>query len=105
MDFSPEDVEKIRYLAKTAAENNRKNPDQVTADEIIQAAEGKAQEAYKRDRTFYRHALYIIGGLVFATVIALVISVVIGKGGTEGLVAVASGGIGALAGLFVSGST
>jgi|GEM_PF-5570987 len=100
-DINQEDIKKFKELTATASRDLGKSETEITASEVIKAGEEKSQApVFTGDIIFYRRALWMLSFILFAAVVALTISVLIGKGGTEGLVAVASGGIGAMAGLF-----
>jgi hypothetical protein len=100
-NINQEDILKFRELTAAASHDLGKSEDEITASEVIKIGEEKSRApVFLGDIVFYRLALKSLFIVLIIAIAALTLSVYLGKGGTEGLVAVASGGIGAMAGLF-----
>jgi hypothetical protein len=90
----------IDDLAKT-------NPN-MTLAEAVPAATEKAKTstaAYQEDPTFYRYAIILLTVIVLAVVATATLLVGLGKAPSDGIVAIGSGAVGALIGLFSSQKT
>lgn len=98
--FSIDELSRFQSVTKEVSEELNKGEADVTVKEVIDHIEKKGTPAYQDDPVFYRYAVLFLGIAIVISIIALTFSIYRGNGGTEGLIAVASGGIGALAGLF-----
>ena len=72
------------------------------ADQQATKAANEATVAYKADPTFYRIAIILLTIIVLAVVLGSVFLLNNGKSPTDGVIAIGSGAVGALIGLFSS---
>jgi uncharacterized YccA/Bax inhibitor family protein len=74
----------------------------LTPDEVISNLDER-RPAYHSDPVFYRHVVYMLGGVLVLSLISLSVLAFFKISPPEGIVAIGSGALGVLAGVFVGG--
>ncbi|MES2038517.1 MAG: hypothetical protein V4495_11795 [Pseudomonadota bacterium] len=76
--------------------------DKVTAKEMIPTLSEGNRPAYESDRDFYRGVAVVLGIVVIGSLVGLIWLALVEKEAPQGIIALGSGALGALAGVFAS---
>jgi len=88
--------ESINKIAKESPETNVSDAVKTAEEE----AEVKAKFAYTQDKIFYRRLLYCLTIIIALVIIGSIFLTYSGKTMSDGIIAIGSGAVGALIGLF-----
>jgi hypothetical protein len=95
------------YTGKALGRLVRQNVTKRPMDELIAEAEKEgaieAEEAYQRDKAFYRIAVALLGIAGLAVITGSTYLFAIGEDPSDGLIAIGSAAIGGLVGIFNKG--
>lgn len=98
----PVTLEELQGATVDIAKNKGIAPDQVVAFDVINRLKELQPPVYTGDKVFYRLALVFLGIVTIIAVISLAYTGIATSKIPEGLVAISSAGIGALATLFAT---